>query len=113
MTSSKSAPSRTSPSSAAADRPPPHAGNAPAAAACRSARSIRASVIAIVLSVTLSFSPGSSVTTSPTFSGRNGCSASGRAACRTSASATASTLPGTENGMILIVAIRSFGATTA
>ena len=73
----------------------------------------RCSVAAMVFSVTLSFRPGSSVTTRPTFRWWNGCSVSGEPAWRTSASATASTLPGTENGMIFTVATRSFGATTA
>ena len=73
----------------------------------------RCSVAAIVFSVTLSFRPGSSVTTRPTFRWWNGCSVSGEPVWRISASATASTLPGTENGMILTVATRSFGATTA
>ena len=74
---------------------------------------IRPSVISTVLSVTLSFSPGKSVTTSPTFRCRNGCKVSGEAPWRAIASATDNTLPGTENGTILIVATRSRGATTA
>ena len=65
----------------------------------------------MVFSVTLSFRPGSSVTTSPTFRWWNGCRVSGEPAWRISASATASTFPGTENGMIFTVATRSFGAT--
>ena len=112
ITSSRSAPAATSPSSA---RPIASSWCAQRTGGSSEPVSavIRASVIAIVLSVTLSFRPGSSVTTSPTFRWRNGCSVSGLAPCRASASATDSTFPGTENGMILIVATRSFGATTA
>ena len=67
----------------------------------------------MVFSVVLSFSPGNSVITSPTFSARNGCRVSGEPPCRASVSATVNTVPGTENGITLMVAIRSFGATTA
>ena len=74
---------------------------------------IRCSVTAIVLSVVLSFSPGNSVATRPTCRCRNGYNVSGEPFCRANVSATVSTVPGTENGMILIVATRSFGATTA
>ncbi len=76
-------------------------------------RVMRAPVTATAFSVALSFMPGSCVTTTPTLSGRNGCSVKAGGPWRAMAAATSSLAPGTAKGTILMVATRSFAATTA
>ncbi len=76
-------------------------------------RFTRSVVTAIAFSVALSFMPGSSVTTRPTWSGRNGCRVSAGPPCRAIAATTSRTAPGTAKGTTLMVATRSLAATTA
>ena len=74
--------------------------------------STRAAVASTVPARMLGFSPGSVVITSPTRSGRNGCSRSSGAR-RGHALGLASTAPGTANGITLMVATISRAATLA
>ena len=73
--------------------------------------SIRSRVASTAPSITLSFWPGSSLSTRPTFSGRKGCSDSGGGPCFAMVSATWSTAPGTAKGMTLMVASISLAET--
>ena len=72
----------------------------------------RARVAAMVPSVTLSLRPGNSVRTSPTTNGRNGCSVNASSPVAAACSTSASSAPGTANGITLMVATMSRGATT-